>query len=223
MIQSIFYKEWIKLRWGALIAAIALIILSFYTISLPYRVVKLHDVSHLWEVMVMKDIVFVDTLKLIPLIMGAFFAVLQFVPEMQDSRLKLTLHLPMNRVSMLAYTLLAGLLPLLLLFLVSIAIILLGFANLVPVELYSRVFATILPWYLSGVVSYFIVAWIVLEPTWKRRIYNSVLSLAVLSWFFEPEKPNSGQGMVVLYLFLLLFSIFMVYFSVERFRQGKQD
>lgn len=57
--------------------------------------------SHLWEILLSRDVVFIETLTYIPLLAGLLLAIVQFVPEMQQKRLKLTLHLPYPQNRML--------------------------------------------------------------------------------------------------------------------------
>ena len=56
--------------------------------------------AHVWEVMLQRDVIFIDMLQYIPLIAGILMAIVQFVPEMQRKCLKLTLHLPYPELKM---------------------------------------------------------------------------------------------------------------------------
>ena len=80
------------------------------------RVVEMIGAAHVWEVMLQRDVIFIDMLQYIPLIAGILMAIVQFVPEMQRKCLKLTLHLPYPELKMTGNMLLSGLILLLVCF-----------------------------------------------------------------------------------------------------------
>ena len=90
---AIFYKEWIKTRWYFLLAVLATLGFTGYCMLRINRVVEMKGAAHVWEVMLQRDVIFIDMLQYIPLIAGILMAIVQFVPEMQRKCLKLTLHL----------------------------------------------------------------------------------------------------------------------------------
>ena len=94
MLRAIFYKEWLKTRWYYLVAVLLSLSFVGYVLLNFFRAAGLKGIAHLWEVMLLRDAVFVDLLQFVPLVVGLLFAVVQFVPEMQRKCLKLTLHLP---------------------------------------------------------------------------------------------------------------------------------
>ena len=94
MLQAIFYKEWIKLRWYFLLAVLVTSGVAGYCLLRMDRAIELKGAAHIWEVMVLKDAVFIDYMQFVPLLAGILAALVQFMPEMQRKCLKLTLHLP---------------------------------------------------------------------------------------------------------------------------------
>ena len=92
MKKAIFYKEWIKTRRYFPIALIVSVIFIIYALLGVQRVINFRGVAHLWEILLSRDVVFIETLTYIPLLAGLLLAIVQFVPEMQQKRLKLTLH-----------------------------------------------------------------------------------------------------------------------------------
>ena len=109
MKKAIFYKEWIKTRRYFPIALIVSVIFIIYALLGIQRVINFRGVAHLWEILLSRDVVFIETLTYIPLLTGLLLAIVQFVPEMQQKRLKLTLHLPYPQNRMLMLMLIAGL------------------------------------------------------------------------------------------------------------------
>ena len=113
---AIFYKEWIKTRWYFLLAVLATLGFTGYCMLRINRVVEMKGAAHVWEVMLQRDVIFIDMLQYIPLIAGILMAIVQFVPEMQRKCLKLTLHLPYPELKMTGNMLLSGLILLLVCF-----------------------------------------------------------------------------------------------------------
>ena len=109
MKKAIFYKEWIKTRRYFPIALTVSVIFIIYALLGVQRVINFRGVAHLWEILLSRDVVFIETLTYIPLLAGLLLAIVQFVPEMQQKRLKLTLHLPYPQNRMLMLMLIAGL------------------------------------------------------------------------------------------------------------------
>ena len=89
-----FYKEWIKTRYFFLIALVLSVLFCVYAMLNINRVIELKGAAHIWEVMLQRDAIFIHYLRFVPLLMGAVAGMMQFVPEMQQKRIKLTLHLP---------------------------------------------------------------------------------------------------------------------------------
>ena len=148
MKKAIFYKEWIKTRRYFPIALIVSVI--FITCSLLgiQRVINFRGVAHLWEILLSRDVVFIETLTYIPLLTGLLLAIVQFVPEMQQKRLKLTLHLPYPQNRMLMLMLIAGLSELIVIYLIDYLILYVYLQNILAPELTDRILLTSLPWYV---------------------------------------------------------------------------
>lgn len=57
-------------------------------------------------------------------------------------------------------------------------------SGIVPPELTGRILLTMTPWYLAGLAAYFLVAWIITEPTLYMRIIAALITVAVLRMFY---------------------------------------
>lgn len=223
MEKAIFYKEWIKVRYFFLVSTLVFGGFTGYTLLRINRVIQFKGVGHLWEILLQRDTVFIELQTYLPLITGLLFALIQFVPEMQQKRLKLTLHLPYAHHRMIMVMLMSGVSLLLLSYALNFGATALYLSSNLAVELTSRILLTSLPWYLAGVAAYFLVSWICLEPSWKRRIVNLLISAAFLRVFFLSPTPQAYDGflwsMFIYTLFLAGFSLL----SVDRFKRGVQD
>lgn len=64
----IFYKEWIKTRWYLLLMFVVTLGFAGYSMMRINRVVELKGVEHIWEIMISKDVIFIDLLQYIPVL-----------------------------------------------------------------------------------------------------------------------------------------------------------
>lgn len=223
MIKAIFYKEWIKMRYFYPLSALLLTGFTLYALLRIQRVITFRGVAHLWEVLLEKEVVLIDTLQYLPMLLGILLALTQFVPEMSQKRLKLTLHLPFpeRRMILLMEGIGAGALTLLLL--LQGAILWGYLATVLPPGLTARILLTSLPWALAGLTLYLLTAWICLEPTWRRRIVNILIAAAIGRLFFLSDLPEAYNGMIPWLVLLLAGSLFFPLLSTWRFKQGCQD
>ena len=223
MIKAIFYKEWIKMRWFCLVAALFLAGFTAYALLRVQRVITFKGAAHIWEVMLEKEVVFIDILQYLPVLLGVLLALVQFIPEMTHKRLKLTLHLPFPQRKMILLTMGVGLAALAVLSAVQAFVLWCYFHTLLAPELVSRILLTSLPWYLAGLALYPLAAWVCLEPTWRRRVADILVAVGVCRLFFLSETPQAYDGMLPWLLALLLCVLFFPLLSVYRFKQGCQD
>ena len=223
MIKAIFYKEWIKMRWFCLVAALFLAGFTAYALLRVQRVITFKGAAHIWEVMLEKEVVFIDILQYLPVLLGVLLALVQFIPEMTHKRLKLTLHLPFPQRKMILLMMGVGLAALAVLSAVQAFVLWCYFHTLLAPELVSRILLTSLPWYLAGLALYPLAAWVCLEPTWRRRVADILVAVGVCRLFFLSETPQAHDGMLPWLLALLLCVLFFPLLSVYRFKQGCQD
>ena len=223
MWKAIVYKEWIKTRRYLFAALLLTAGFAGYVLLRLYRAVELMGAGHIWEVMVTRNAVFIDPIKFVPLLAGLLLAVVQFVPEMQRKCLKLTLHLPVPALATLGAMLVFGLAALSVLFGIGVAIVGLGPLPVIARELAGNILCTALPWFLAGMAAYLLGAWVILEPTWRLRAVNILMSLLVLRLFFLGEVPHAYDGFLPLLALFTACTASLSWISVVRFMAGRQD
>jgi hypothetical protein len=221
MYTSLFYKEWIKTRkplWllsSVFAAAVAYILL---TVAKQYQA----NPVALWEFIVQNNAAQAGYLKYLPVGAGMLFAIVQLAPEMQNRRLKLTLHLPLNESKIVGSILLFGFVALAGLFLASGAILLAGLRVYVPAEVVFANFITLLPWMLGGLATYLFAAWICLEPVWKQRVLNAIPALCCVSLFYTEALPGAYVPFLPWLIVLTVAGFAVPFYSAIRFKQGIQ-
>lgn len=223
MWKAIVYKEWIKTRRYLFAALLLTAGFAGYGLLRLYRAVELMGAGHIWEVMVTRNAVFIDPIRFVPLLAGLLLAVVQVVPEMQRKCLKLTLHLPVPALATLGAMLAFGLAALSVLFGIGVAIVGLGPLPVIARELAGNILCTALPWFLAGMAAYLLGAWVILEPTWRLRAVNILMSLLILRLFFLGEVPHAYDGFLPLLALLTACTASLSWISVVRFMAGRQD
>lgn len=157
------------------------------------------------------------------LIAGVLMAVVQFVPEMQRKCLKLTLHLPYPELKMTGNMLFSGLVLLLVCFASNFLLMEIYLNGVLAHELKNHILLTALTWYLAGISGYLLVAWICLEPAWKRRIINLIIAVLLLRIFFLSPTPEAYNKFLPYLLVYTLLTASFSWLSIVRFKAGKQD
>ena len=66
MIKAIFYKEWIKMRCFYPLSALFLFGATAYALLRVQRVITFKGAAHVWEVMLEKEVVFIDIFQYLP-------------------------------------------------------------------------------------------------------------------------------------------------------------
>ncbi|WP_421919425.1 hypothetical protein [Marinifilum sp.] len=223
MTKALLFKEWKKTKWFAIGAfAVGLALLSYIFLKLG-RSFRLVGLEHLWDVIVNRDQFLFRDIKYFPLATGFCLALAQFVPEMIQKRIKLSLHLPLSNKKIVFSMLGFGLLSLTIIFVLHLAVILLFSVLYFPNEIIESMMYTLLPWYVAGIAAYAFMSWICLEPTWKRRIFNALLMFASLQLCFLSNFPGAYSLLVLALVLIPLYVLPFGYFSVQRFKVGIQD
>lgn len=194
-----------------------------YALMRVNRVVEFRGAAHLWEVLLQKDVVMIDILQYIPLFVGLLLGIVQFVPEMLQKRLKLTLHLPYSQNRMILLMLGMGGMMLGVLFLFNYLVLGSYLYLMLAPELVMRILLTALPWYIAGFTAYLFTAWICLEPGWRGRIVAALMAVGVLRIFFLSDVPQANDSMLWLFLAYTAGIVCLPFLSVRRFRDGRED
>ena len=217
MNKAIFFKEWIKTR--GLFFITLLVSLCFA----GYVMMRINRVITLWAILLSRDTVFIELLQYLPLIIGALFASSQFIPEMTQKRLKLTLHLPYPQQRMILLMLLAGVSQISIVFLLQAASLWIYLQQHIACEMVARILLTAAPWYICGYTAYLMTAWICLEPTWKLRIVNLLIAAGIVRIFFLLDKPEAYNSFLPTLIIFTILCASLSIRSVVRFKEGCQD
>ncbi|WP_430933321.1 hypothetical protein [Saccharicrinis sp. 156] len=223
MEKALLYKEWKKTElfvWGIFGVGIILLTYTFLKLGRSFRFVGM---EHLIDVIVNRKQFAYTDMKYYPLAAGLCLGLAQYIPEMIQKRIKLTLHLPLNENRIIALMYSYGLGVLLFIFTVdNIGIIVFTRINF-PLEIMVNYIVTSIPWYIAGLVAYSFVAMICLEPTWSRRVFNVLIGAGTVKLSFISSLPAAQEPVIGLLLVLTVIVIPFGFLSVYRFKQGKHN
>ncbi|HNV66245.1 MAG: hypothetical protein ACOXZQ_01960 [Bacteroidales bacterium] len=221
MFKSLLYKEWIKIRlvfWLAL--GISLLALINIFLKVRHDILFV-DAANYWYSFLFRNQIYFSILKFLPFVIGLAVAIAQYIPETVNKRIKLTFHLPVSENGVLIRMHAFGALILLALFLVILGLFTAGSAIFFPSNIIRASLITMLPWFLGGMATYFLVALILLEPMWIfRGLYTAVATGFVAIFFTGASIGAFGPVLLPLTLITLLLSC-VVLFSGYRFRKGE--
>lgn len=223
MTKAIIFKEWLKTRRVFWVSLGVILLFALYAIMCIRRVEQSHGVEHVWQIMLMKDQTFIDAIKYVPVIIGLALGVAQMAPEMQQKRLKLTLHLPYPQNRLVVAMICTGLVELLVMFLVQALIIGIYYRMLVTSEMTWHVMLTTIPWYIAGLDAYLFTAAVCLEGRWRRRVLLALVAVGVLAIYFMQSVPQAYNGMLVGATVFTLLIVLLSLLSVDRFKEGLID
>ena len=223
MLHAILLKEWIKLKRFWFLIFIINFCFTIYALLTMNRIVNFRGVTHLWEILLLKEVVFINILQYLPLLTGMLAGIVQFVPEMQQKRLKLTLHMPFSQRRMVMAMTGFGLAGIILIFILQYSLLSVYLYPILATELVNRILLTALPWFLAGITAYICTVWICIEPTGKYRIIYSLIAIGALRIFFLSDTPQAYDSMLPLLILFILCILYFPWFSVKRFTAGKQD
>ena len=222
MIKSIFFKECVKTRWVLLIIAILFVVVLIYSFMNISRGLRVAGNAHIWDMIVQKNITFVSYLKYVPLLAGIVLALAQYVPEMTNKRLKLTLHLPMSESKIMLLMLLFGVIGLGTILILSYISLSMGLNHYFCSEIAEWNLAEVRPWFLAGMIAYFLTAWVCIEPVWRQRIFDAIVAI-LLVWLFLFDETSGAYAPLLPYLTgLVILSITFSFYSLIRFKDGEQ-
>ncbi len=223
MLKAILYKEWIKLRWAVLVIAGLTVISLAYSASQINYYVEFQGAFQNWMYVIGKDLLLrnIVFVKILPIITGLAFALLQFMPEMTGKRMRLSYHLPIGEKKLLLSSVGIGFMFLLL----EIIFLFFGLWLMVsltyPAEVINKVLMSTLPWFLGGSAVYFMTAFIILEPSWVYRIIYGVMAYGLITKYYEAGTYDQYQTLWA-YILIVASMPLLVMFAGHRFRRGSK-
>ncbi len=223
MIQALLLKEWIKTRRVITLIGVIFVALIIYSLINTGQQFRVGGAVQTWATVILKDMPILPSFtQWIPLLAGLLLGIAQFAPEMQDKRLKLTLHLPLTETRIMITLLMFGVSILLFIFSLSYLILSFSFSFYYPKEIIESMIWNSLPHLFAGVFGYLLASWISLEPVWRQRIGYALASVAFLSFLFIRSASGAYTPFIPFLTVLLIVCFFFPFYSMYRFKDGAQ-
>lgn len=208
MLRTLTIKEYLKIRRPFLaILALNLATVAYVLLETSELFRKEHA-EMVWYQVLQLGRLYYGALEYAPLAAGAALALVQFLPEMRNERIRLSLHLPVDASAMMLAHFGAGLAALACCLAVQAAGLAWITRSWFPAEALSLAFGTWLPWALAGVAGYLGVVLTLLEPSFPRRLCNLVVAAGVVGLFYWDVPPGAYAG-VLPWLFMSLPLLFL--------------
>ncbi|TKG95736.1 hypothetical protein EYV94_05430 [Puteibacter caeruleilacunae] len=223
MNRALLFKEYKKTKWFILGIILAGIALHTYTFLKLGRSFRFAGMEHLWDVIINRDQFMFRDLKYFPLAAGVCLGVAQFVPEVIQKRIKLTLHLPLSERKTIMLMVGYGQLLLLGFFLLHILCAVVFSSFHFPYEFILSFLQTVAPWYMAGLLAHSMIAMICIEPTWKVRVFNILVMIGTIKMCYITDFPGAYGIVSCLLAIVVLYVLPFTFYSVYRFKIGEQD
>lgn len=216
------YKEWIKTRrlLGVMVLLFAAVLV--YTLIEMSYTIRVSGAVNVWYAYLYQGLSVAPMFVWLPCFAGLSLALVQFVPEMTNKRLKLTLHLPAAEGRIMSCMLLFGLLVLVVLFSVYVILLVVCSSFYLPNALLIRMLSQVFPWVVAGIVAYGFTAWVCIEPQWRMRVCNGLTACAVIAIFYVSMYPGVYAGFVVQSVLVACLAWLFPIYSCVRFKEGIQ-
>ena len=150
MYKALAYKEWLKIKWVVIAGFVLETALLTYIFTNLRAITEYNSAVTIWSTIIYRSYMYFDIVMYVPILLGFAVAVSQYLPEITDMKLKLTLHLPMEENRVLLFLNIFGITILFLLFLPLSIVLIIGSISVFPSEIVFAMFLTILPWFLAG-------------------------------------------------------------------------
>lgn len=221
--RHIYYKEYVKTRRALCVALVVMAAMTIYTFVDLNQTIRFNGMTALVAHILMRDARIGTQLRLLPSIVAVGIALVQFIPEMTNNRLKLTLHLPLPEGTIIRTMLFWGIAALTLIYALEYIAMSIGLSAYFAPQIVDAHMSDTLPWFIGGLTCYLLTAWIIIEPTWRQRICNCIISMPLALLFLQRTSCCGAYDniMWLLWLTLLLTVVFPLH-SACRFKRGAQ-
>ena len=214
MYKSVFFKEWLKIRWASMGLLIAFLLMLGYIYLNTSYYMRFIEPNGMWYNVIIRGMIFYgDWFVYLPLFAGLLIGVTQFIPEISSNRLKLALHLPMKENVMLLTMLSIGTIVLFVIFTITYLLLTIISLYFFPLEVLNSLIITSLPWYVAGFIAYWSVAMISIEILWKIRVALLIVFLGFTNFLFYLSFYNTYANSIFAFVILSFFINQKIFFN----------
>jgi len=221
MIKSIFTKEWLKVKfYFYFLFATSFIILAYFAFNLNFDFATIEPESMMWYRFIQIEQKPYFYLVYFYLIIGAIIAFSQFLPEIIQKRIKLTLHQPLAVSSIANFHLLFGMIILCILFIFLSLSLLIITSLYYPKEIIQIILEDTIAYSFASILLYILLSSLIIEQNKKVQILKAIITALFLFTFIKEKYAYID----FLWVFALVFSTFMFldsFYSLKEQRLNK--
>lgn len=217
---SLIYKEWIKLSpyWLLLLSAnICFMAYLFFDMRHQFHV---EHAEMLYYQANRVGRLFYEDLRYVPLLTGAALAIAQLTPEITKGRLRLSLHLPIDVVSLVLAHIAIGLIALGIILVLDLAALAITVGIFFPAAFVSSAVATALPWMLAGFAGYLGGVLVLLEPVRRFQVTYLILTAAIVWMCHLSSRYGAYDHAIGGLAVMVALMVPPILLSAARFRDG---
>lgn len=225
MTLKLFYKEWLKTRWFAIIVtALGLAVVASIFSTVDYNVRLGGSFNYLNRIFfaMQQENYYRASIRLIPLIMAIAIGLSQYMPEVLSKRIKLSLHLPMRNTAVIYNMLLYGFILLLLIYGVVFGTFFFLNNQYFMWEETRVVLISITPWLLGGIAAYFMIAMISMEPNLLYQAIYMVVGYFYVKQFFIGFEHGDTRFIIPALAVMAIVPCFALLYTSNRFMKGER-
>jgi hypothetical protein len=223
MLRSIFFKEYLKIRWPWLTLIALHGMLMAYIFIETRHLFAMDHAEMVWYRVLHLGQIHYQHLKYAPAVTGLLLACIQYLPEMTGERLRLSLHLPVSPHRLIMAHIVVGLTAVGLATALDLVALALITARFFPTEAVWTTLLTALPWSMAGVAAYLGVTLGLLEPGYKSKLFNMAMAVGVVGLFLYPAEPGGYLHLLLRLSLPVVLMIPAVLLPAYRFRYRKMS
>lgn len=225
MFKSIFLKEWLKIKYPLFFLLIfSIIILSYFAFDLNFQFSTIEPESMMWYRFIHLEHKPHFILYYFYLFVGIIVATSQFLPEIIQKRLKVTLHLPLNIFKNIFLHLFIGIIFICLIITLFSIPLLRIISDYYPKEVVQVVFEDSLFFSLISLLTYIFISLVIMEQNRIKQLLKAVFTLLFLFYFsFQGSFEKEFHKYYIFYSDILDEFVYQKNFGEHRFEYGIKD
>lgn len=219
MLYSLILKEHLKLKWLLLVSLFLNLGLCLKIFLDIRQLIRTEHAEMVWYQAIHLHAVFYQDVRYLMVLAGVVLAAAQFVPEVLGRRMRIALHLPIDRHLLLLCCLLVGLSYVAVVALMDLLLIYVMLRHYFPVEVALASLSTMLPWVLAALMAYLGTVNLLLVSAWPRRVALFLVFGALIAILFSGTGYAWLKPALPWLLGLVPLALLTVFESLHHFQQ----
>ncbi len=218
MLKSVFYKERVKTAsMAGILFLVNMAFMGWIFLSIRRLFALDHSEVVWYRVMNLGQIPY-DAMAFLPLMTAIVFCLFQFLQEMRDARIRISLHLPCDSSTIVLFHALYGLVFLAIIFIFDALALFAISQYYFPFEFSISALETALAWFVAGLYAYLGGAFLLLEPLKKRKFLAFLITFIISMQLLIFDTASFYNAVICLFILLLLPMFYAIAISAEDYR-----